>query len=136
MSAAYFIVLDRQDPGFETMTNGKFLSQDAKRLEKIAKSLGLRPLEEYISYSPEEARTMMEDMGTDPDEIDGIELPGQKWYEPHEGLDWVSKVSTHIRANPSSVTNATGVLTDLNEYQAVLEQAQSIKARWSLQVDF
>lgn len=51
MSAAFFIVLDREDPGFDTMVNGKFLAQDAKRLEKIAKLLGLRSLEEYVSYA-------------------------------------------------------------------------------------
>jgi hypothetical protein len=29
MSAAFFIVLDREDGGVDTMVNGKFLSQDA-----------------------------------------------------------------------------------------------------------
>jgi hypothetical protein len=136
MSAAFFIVLDRKDPGFDPMVNGKFLSQDAKRLEKIAKSLGIRPLEEYVSYSPEEAREMMEDMGTDLDEIEGMELGEQKWYDPREGLDWVSKVSAHVQANPSSVKNPKGVLTDLEEYRTVFEKAEKAGARWNLQVDF
>jgi hypothetical protein len=136
MSAAFFIVLDQKAPGFDTMVNGKFLSQDAKRLEKIAKSLGLRPLEEYVSYSPEEAQAMMEDMGTDPDEIEGMALPEQKWYDPKEGLDWVSKVSAHVQANPSSVKNPKGVLVDLEEYRTVFEQANGVGARWNLQVDF
>jgi hypothetical protein len=52
MSAAFFIVLDKENPGFDTMVNGKFLAQDAKQLEKVAKSLGIRPLEDYVSYSP------------------------------------------------------------------------------------
>lgn len=136
MSAAFFIVLDREDPGFDTMVNGKFLSQDAKRLEKIARSLGMRPLEEFVSYSPEEAQAMMEEMGTGLVDIEEMKLPEQKWYEPQEGLDWVSKISAHVRANPSSVKNAKGVLADLDEYRTVFEQAKSIKARWSLQVDF
>jgi hypothetical protein len=102
MSAAFFIVLDRKEPAFDTMVNGKFLSQDAMRLEKVAKSLGIRPLEEFVSYSPEEARAMMRDMGTNPDEIAEMELPEQKWYEPQEGLDWVNKVSTHLRARKQS----------------------------------
>lgn len=136
MSAAFFIVLDRKDPGFDTMVNGKFLSQDAKRLEKIAKSLGIHPLEEYVSYSPEDARTMMEEMGTDPDTIEGMQLPEQEWYDPQEGLDWVEQVSNHIRSNPSSVKNAKGVLADLDEYRTVLAQAKQVGARWNLQVDF
>jgi hypothetical protein len=136
MSAAFFIVLDQKDPGFNTAVNGKFLSQDAKRLAKIAKSLGICPLEEYVSYSPEEARAMMEDMGTDPDDIEGMELPEQKWYDPQEGLDWVGQVSAHVRANPSLVRNPKGVLADLEEYGTVLEQVKEVGARWNLQVDF
>jgi hypothetical protein len=54
MSAAYSIMLDRQDPGFDVMVNWKLLSRDDGRLEKFAKSLGLRPLGEFDSYSPEE----------------------------------------------------------------------------------
>jgi hypothetical protein len=136
MSAAFFIVLDREDPGFDTTVNGKFLSQDAKRLGKVAELLGIRSLEEYVSYSPEEARAMMEEMGTDPDEIEGLELPEQKWYDPQEGLDWVSQVCQHIQANPSHVKNAKGVLEDLEQYRGVLEQAKAVGARWNLQVDF
>jgi hypothetical protein len=136
MSAAFFIVLDREDSGVDTMVNGKFLSQDAKRLEEIAESLGIRPLEAWISYSPEEARAMMEEMGTDPDEIEKLELPEQSWYEPQEGLDWVNAVATHVRANPSSLENPEGVLEDLKEYRTAFEQAKAVGARWNLQVDF
>jgi hypothetical protein len=136
MSAAYFIVLDREDPGFDTMVNGKFLSRDDKRLEKVAKSLGIRPLGEFISVSPEEARALMEDLGTDPDEFEGMELPEQTWYGAQEGLDWVRRVSEYLRANPSAVKNAEGVLADLEEYRSVLEQAKAVGAKWNLGVDF
>ena len=54
MSAAFFIVLDQEDPGFDTMVNGKFLSQDAKRARRRSPSRSASaPLEEYVSYSPE-----------------------------------------------------------------------------------
>jgi hypothetical protein len=133
---AFFIVLDRENPGFDTMVNGKFLAKDAEQLEKITDSLGLRALEAYVSYSPEEARAMMEDMEVDPDEIEGIKLPERVWYDPQEGLDWIAKVGANVRANPSGVKNAEGVLEDLDEYRSVLEQAKGIGARWNLQVEF
>ncbi len=136
MSAAFFIVLDREDPGFDTFVNGKFLSQDSKKLDMVARSLGLRPLGEYISYSPEEAREMMEELGTDPDEIEGMEVPEKTWYDPQEGLDWIQKVCAHLEVNPSAVQNAEGVLADLEEYRSVLEQAKASGAKWCLQVDF
>ena len=136
MSAAYFIVLDREDPGFDVMVNGKFLSHDDKRLEKVAKTVGIRPLGEFVSYSPEEARAMMEDMGTDPGEIEEMELPERKWYDSQDGLDWVRQVSVYLQANPSAVKNPEGVLADLEEYRTVLDQAKAVGARWNLQVDF
>ena len=136
MSAAFFIVLDREEPGFDTFVNGKSLAKDYETLEMVAGSLGLRPLGEYISYSPEEAREMMEELGTDPDEIEGMELPEKRWYDPQEGLDWVQKVCAHLEANPSAVKNTEGVLADLEEYRNVLEQAKAAGARWCLQGDF
>jgi hypothetical protein len=136
MSTAFFIVLDNEDPGFDTMVNGKFLAQDSKRLEKIANSLGIRKLEDYVSYPPNKAREMMEDLGVDPEEIEAGELPKQQWFEAQEGLDLVAKLSDHIQAKPTAVKNAKGVLADLQEYRAVFEKAKGIGARWNLQVDF
>ncbi len=136
MSAAFFIVLDQEDPGFDTMVNGKFLAHDAKKLAKVAKSLGIRSLEEYVSYAPDDARLMMEELGTSPDEIEGLELPEQAWFDPTEGLDLVARLSEHIRANPSAVRNAEGVLADLEEYKVVFDNAKANGARWNLQVDF
>jgi hypothetical protein len=136
MSAAYFIVLDNSDPGFDTMVNGKFLSKNAKQLEKIAKSLGIRTLDDFVSCSPDEARAMMEDLGSDPAEIANMELPEQKWFDPQEGLELVGKLAAHVQTNPTAVKNSKGVLADLGEYQVVLEKAKAIGARWNLQVDF
>ncbi len=136
MSAAFFIALDRDDPEFDTTVNGKFLAHDTLGLDAVAKELGVRSPDEYVSYSPEESREMMADIGSGDDEIDSIDHPEQVWYDPVEGLDWVARLSEHVRANPSAVTNAAGVLSDLDEYRDVLEQARAVGARWCLHVDF
>src|SRR5262249_15592616 len=126
MSAAFFIVLDQEDPGFDTTVNGKNLSQNSNRLERIAKGLGIRPLEDYISYSPDEARAMMEDLGADSETINATELPQEQWYDPQEGLDLVARLTDHVRANPTTVRNTKGVLADLQEYKELFEQAKGI----------
>jgi hypothetical protein len=136
MSTAFFIVLDKEDPGFDTMVNGKFLSRDSKGLGKVARSLGIPTLDDYVSYSPDEARAMMADLGTDPDTIESMDLPEQKWFQPQEGLDLVTKLTAHLQANPSAVKNAIGVLADLQEFKEVFEKARLINARWNLQVDY
>ena len=136
MSAAFFIVLDKENPGFNTMVNGKFLSRDSKRLAKIAQSLGIRQLEDYVSYAPDEARALMEELGAESERAEATKLPEQQWFEAQEGLDLVAKLTDHVRANPKAVTNAKGVLADLKEYKEVLEKARAVGARWNLQVDF
>jgi hypothetical protein len=136
MSVAFYIALDREDPGFDTFVSGKFIAQDSERLELISKSLGLPTFEEFVSYSPDEALGMIGDLGGVNDEIDGIVLPEQKWFDAKVGLDFVTSLASHIQANPSVVKNAIGVLSDLGEYKDVFEKAEAIGARWNLRVDF
>ncbi len=79
----------------------------------------------------------MEDLETNLEtNIDEIELPEQKWFAPEEGLNLVEQLSIYIQKNPFAVKDASDVLTELQEYQAVLEQAKAVGARWNLQVDF
>lgn len=136
MGAAYFIVLNNPKPKFDSFVNGKYLSQDAKKLQKICDKLGIKQLDDFISYDPTEARGMMEEMGVDEETIEAAELPEQKWLKPDEGLDVVAKLTAHIQANPKSVKNAEGVLSDLAEFTDVLTKAKKAKAKFCLQVDF
>jgi hypothetical protein len=136
MSSAYFIVLDHPDPGFDTMVNGKALAREARRLAMIARSLGLRELNDFVSYSPDEALAMMEDLGTDLEDLETSELPPKQWFAAQEGMDFVARVAEHVQANPDSVKHPAKVLAELQQFQQVWQQAQAIGARWCLQVDF
>lgn len=136
MSAAFFIALDCEDPGFDTFVNGKNLSKDSEGLGRMASALGLRPLEDYVSYSPDEALEMMEDMGGDPEALAQAELPEEQWFTAEEGLDLVARLASHVRANPAGLRDAEGVLSDLREFEGVLAQAKAIGARWNLKLDF
>jgi len=135
MSTAYFIVLDRKVRGFDPSVNGKALAHESKRLDKVAKELGLRALDDFVSYSPEEFREMMEGLGADEDEVAGMTVPEQQWFAPKEGLAWVAKVTANVRANPAAVKDAKAVLADLDQFREVLEQAKAARVRWNLQID-
>lgn len=136
MGAAYFIVLNIPKPKFDPFVNGKALSQESKKLAKICDTSKVPQLDDFVSYSPDEARGMMEDMGVDEDTIEATELPEQKWFAPDEGLDVVAQLTAHINANPKSVKNAKAVLSDLAEFTDVLTKAKKAKAKFCLQVDF
>ncbi len=129
MSVAYYIVLDRDDPGFDTFVNGKFLAHE-DGLDALCKQLGLKTCEDFLSMSEDEFSDMLDE---------DIELPageGEQWFTPEEGLAWVAALAAHIAANPASVAKPRGCLEDLAEYAEVLEKARAIQARWHLGLDF
>lgn len=128
MSVAFYIVLDNEDPGFDTFVNGKALAKEAQKLEAISKKLGIPTFEDFIAMSADDIEGMLDE------EVD-IPEQEEKWFSPEEGLGFIQKVADHIRANPSSVTNPKAVLDDLGEYEEVFTKATVVGARWHLNLD-
>ena len=133
MGAAFFIVLDNKEPGFDTFMNGKFLAAEHKGLAKAAAAADLRVLEEYVSQAPEDAVAMAEELGAS---LDIGDVAKEQWYMPEEGLNWVNRVMRHLGENPTLVKNIEGVTSDLRELEALLHKAKGIGAKWHLEVDF
>lgn len=129
MSVAYYIVLDKEEPGFDTFVNGKALAHE-KRLESLCKKLGLKTFEDFLTMSGDDISDMIGE------HVDFPEGEGEKWFTPEEGLAFVSALATHIKANHKSVTDQEGCLEDLAEYTRILEQAKSIGAKWHLNLDY
>jgi hypothetical protein len=128
MSVAYYIVLDNEEPGFDTIVDGKALAHE-KKLDSLCEKLGLKTFEDFLTMSADDISDML---GED------IELPegeGEKWFSPDEGLEFFSALAAHIRANPQSVKNAAGCLEDLAQYAEVLTKAKGIGAKWHLNLD-
>lgn len=128
MSVAYYIVLDHEEPGFETFVDGKALAHEDK-LESLCESLGVKTFD-FLTMSEEDISDML---GED------LELPEggeEEWFSAEEGLGYFSKLADHIKANPSSVDDPEGCLGDLEEYLEVLAKAKEIGAKWHLNIDF
>src|SRR5688572_4519275 len=132
MGAAYFIALDNPEPGFDPFVNGKAVAREAKRISKVASSLGLKTPDEYVSMGGDEAAAMAEEFGVG----DDVHAPPEQWFDADEGLAWVARLRAHIRSDAKSVKDAEAVLADLAEYERVLSQAKPIGARWHFSVDF
>ena len=133
MSVAYYIVLDNENPGFDPFVNGKFLAHHTPQLNRICKKLGLKTFDDYVSYTPDEAEAMLEEFGGNPDEV---EFPEAKWFSAEEGLEFAQTLCSSLEAHPQQIKDADKVLSDLKEFIHVFEQAETIKAKWHLQVDF
>lgn len=61
MSVAFYIVLDTEEPGFETFINGKALALESKKLDAISQSLGVPTFEDFISMSADDIADMLGD---------------------------------------------------------------------------
>ena len=128
MGVALYIVLDKEDPGFDPFVNGKAIARETKQLDAISKQLGIPTFDSFISMSS--------------DDLEGIlggevEMPPQtvKWFSAEEGLSFIDALTKHIRANPASVKSQSAVLEDLGEYAEVLGKIKGIGAKWHLNID-
>jgi len=135
MSVAYYIVLDVEDPGFETFVNGKAVARAAEGLNALCQAQGLPPLDSFLGQSMEDFADFLDEDIALPEGEDG----GEKWFDPEEGIRLITALSAAIQANPAALGVAAEgvaeVLEDLEEYRAVLAQAAAIEARWYLALD-
>ncbi len=128
MSVAYYIVLDHEDPGFDTFVNGKSLAREDS-LDSLCQNIGLGSFDDFLTMSEEDISDML---GED------IELPegdGEQWFTAEEGLAYFGALADHINANPTSVDDAKGCLEDLADYVCVLNKAKAVGAKWHLNLD-
>ena len=129
MSTAYYIVLDREEPGFDTFVNGKALAKAATALNTLCDKFDLPSLDDYVNFSDDELGDLLDE---------SIDIPDtdETWFTPEEGLQCFSQLEAYLRDNPKAVKNSAAVLEDLGEFIEVLDKAREIGARWHLALDF
>ncbi len=132
MSAAYYVVLEDPKPGFNTYVNGKAVAKAASNINRIARMVGVKTLDEFVSADLTEFFDE-----EDEDDFHGTVADAHVvWFDASEGLDWCSKISEYIGNNPDDVHDAEHVQEDLAEYQELFKNASEAGIRWHLEVDF
>jgi hypothetical protein len=134
MSVAYFIVLQQEISGFDPFVNGKHLAAESDRLDQVAAELGVPPLMQFFSVSPEELGDVLESL--DVDDMPDAELAEESWFEAREGLATVRALLCYLRENIGAVGNSAGVISDLEDFERVLSEAEERQVKWHLGVDF
>ncbi len=130
MSVAWYIVLERKIPGFEIFINGKALGHASELLDSLAIHAGVLPLSGFFSTSPEEITGFAAEHGVDLKELGSV--PAEKWFLPEDGLrtlDALMKVAESRKID-------SHIVKDLQDFHAVLQNAQANGVRWHLAVDF
>lgn len=128
MSVAYYIVLDKEELGFETFVSGKALAHE-DRFQDTCQSAGLKTFDDYLTVSAEDIGDMLGE------EIELPEGQGEEWFPADEGIIYFSSLTEYIQGNPASVDDPEGCLEDLADYIEVLKKAKAIGAKWHLNMD-
>lgn len=130
MSVAYFIAVNKAPSDLDVYVNGKAIAKYSNFLERCSKELDIASLEDYVSLDPEEAASFISDHGGD---LEGIEIPEEKWFSAEEGEKWVSTMINYI----VNLENAPEeLLSDLNEYQDLFKKLLIYDKKWHFEVDF
>lgn len=148
MSVAYYIVLE-DEVDFDPFVNGKALAHQCEGVDALAARLALPPVDQWVSMSAEALADWLDDDAEDDpedaaDDGPAAEAPAvaqegaeaETWFPAEAGLAYFEALAGHLRADPAAVPDGEAVLSDLEEYLAVLGQAQAAGVRWHLALDF
>lgn len=121
MGAAYYIALETEIDGLDTMMDGKSLSRHIESLDSAARQLGVRPLTEFTSM---DADALADILG---DDADGIEAPPLQHFSAQDGLATVRALLSRPEAQPA--------LRDLKDCERILSAAAERGVGWHFQID-
>ena len=135
MAACFYIVVEGEDPGFDTFVNGHALARHEPLLERLAETLEVRPLLDFFSADRNSMAALLEQGAGDP--AWSQSLPDSQWFAPAEGLATVQALLGHVETHLAEYGQSAGLLyQELSEYRRVLEKSQARNLRWHLAVSW
>ena len=135
MAASMYIVVQGEDPGFDTFVNGRALARNEDGLERLAIRLGVRPLIDFFSADENSMSLLIEEGAGNPDLLQ--KLPPPQWFNGQDGLDSVRPLLQALRDEPAQLGSDSEALRDeLEEYEVVLQKTADRKLRWHLAVSW
>jgi len=141
MGVAYFVTLERDIDGLDTMMSGKALSSAdfedkcEKTITRIAQELGITPLTDFLSFSLDTILGHMELTREEAPQnvIDNIKP--EEWFDPGDGIASASALISFLTEHPTVTPNVKWVISDLEEIIRILTVAQENGVRWHLEID-
>jgi hypothetical protein len=135
MAASLYIVVEGEDPGFDIFVNGHALARNEDALERMAGRLGVSPLLEFFSADENSMALLLEQGGGNPDWAH--HLPEPQWFDPASGLVTVCALIEFLEGTPAALGSETAqVLSELREYERVLQKTGQRDLRWHLAVSW
>lgn len=130
-----YIVVEGEDPGFDIFVNGRALARHEDAVEKLALSLGVKPLIDFFSADENSMSLLIEEGAGNQELI--RRLPPPQWYFGSEGLSTVGTLVDALKDEPHKLgTDGPQVLEELEEYARVLRKTDERGLRWHLAVSW
>ena len=130
-----YIVVEGEDPGFDTFVNGRALARHEDALEKLALSLGIRPLIEFFSADENSMALLIEEGAGNAELL--RKMPPPQWYSPGEGHAAVRALVEALEEEPQLLgSDGERILGELREFEKVLSKADERGMRWHLAVSW
>ena len=134
MGVGISVALDREVVGANPDDfEGKALNLARWELSEVAEEAGLRPLDEFVSLSPEESEILAADLNFDSD-VDAVTPAG--WFDSEVGLRLVQTLLGTVAEDLDAFPGEDTLLTELTELEAVLSAAVRAGARFRLSVAY
>jgi hypothetical protein len=135
MAASMYIVVQGEDPGFDTFVNGRALARNEDGLERLAIRLGVRPLIDFFSADENSMSLLIEEGAGNPDLLQ--RLPPPQWFDGDDGLASVRPLLGALRDEPAQLGSDSENLRDeLEQFEVVLQKTADRKLRWHLAVSW
>jgi hypothetical protein len=135
MAASMYIVVEGEDPGYNIFVNGRALARHEDAVERMALSLGVRPLIEFFSADESSMALLIEEGAGNPDLLK--KLPPPQWYRGEDGLPTIKALIEELEHDTTQLgTEGAIVLEELREYEVVLRKTAERGLRWHLAVSW
>jgi len=135
MAASLYIVVEGEDPGFDTFVNGQALARNEDALEKLAERLKVKPLLEFFSADENSMALLLEQGAGNPTWARC--LPEPQWFDASDGLLTIRTLIGFLAATPAALGSETQpVLFELREYERVLHKTAQRELHWHLAVSW
>lgn len=135
MPASMYIVVEGEDPGFDTFVNGRALARNEDALERMAIRLGVRPLIDFFSTDENSMALLIEEGAGNPELLD--RLPPPQWFSGTDGYTAISALIEEIRRDPGQLGSESELIREeLEEYATVLRKTADRGLRWHLAVSW
>lgn len=135
MAASMYIVVEGDDPGFNTFVNGRALARNEDALERMAVRLKVRPLIDFFSADSNSMSLLLEEGAGDASLLS--RLPAPQWFDGQHGLTSVRSLLQVLRDEPQQLGSDGALLRDeLEEFETVLQKTADRGLRWHLAVSW